>query len=161
MLNMNDFENNNVNEIEEKNYKSRQLGWRIFAFSALLLAIIALFGAWYINNERMFLLIDNSKLKLEVKTLQEEIATLKTLGNDSIPNNTEGNSRPTDSNPAANQQTDNTYTMYEVKPGDSLTTISLSFYGTEIYASQIAEQNGITPESILQLGQKLKIPKKP
>jgi len=60
-----------------------------------------------------------------------------------------------------NEQAQNNYTIYEVKPGDSLTGISVAFYGTEIYASKIAELNGITPESILQLSQELKIPDKP
>ena len=161
LLIMTDFEIINENEIEENNNRNKQFGWQIFAFSAFLLAIIALIGVWYVNNERLFLVIDNSKLKLEVKTLKEEIATLKTIGNNNIENNTGVKNEQTDSNQIDNKQTDNNYTMYKVKPGDSLTSISLSFYGTEIYASQIAELNGITPETILQLDQKLKIPKKP
>jgi len=160
LLNMTDFEYINANEIGEKN-KNKKFGWQIFAFSALLLAIISLIGLWYVNNERLFLLIDNNKLKIEVKTLKEEIATLKAINNNNSSNSTEEISKQTEGSRLESKQNKNNYTIYEVKYGDSLTSISIAFYGTEIYASKIAELNGITPESILQLGQKLKIPDKP
>ncbi|WP_027364525.1 LysM peptidoglycan-binding domain-containing protein [Desulfotruncus alcoholivorax] len=158
---MTDFENINVNDIEENNKTNKQIGWKIFACLSCLLAIASLAGVWYVNNQRLFLMIDNSKLKVEVQTLQEEVANLKNLDNDSTQNNTEAKSDSAEGKQSENKQTDKNYTIYEVKPGDSLTGISIAYYGTEIHASKIAELNGITPESILQLGQKLKIPKKP
>jgi len=162
LLNMTDIENINLNEIEESNNKkNKQFGWQIFAFSAMLLAIISLIGLWYVNNERLFLIIDNNKLKLEVKTLKEQIATLKNIDNNNVQKSTGEKNEQSDSKQLESKQTEGNYTMYEVKPGDSLTSISIAFYGTEIYASKIAELNGISPESFLQLGQKLKIPDKP
>lgn len=159
---------------------AKGFNWQSFSFVLLLLSIVLLFGIWYVNNEKAFLVVENNKLKMEIKTLEEEIEFLQgevtTLSNqirdagdentveetqpEPTPGDNAGASQETSGENSTGDETNNENSVYEVKPGDTLTGISISLFGTESYASQIAELNGLTPESILQVGQTLKIPRR-
>lgn len=52
------------------------------------------------------------------------------------------------------------YAEYAVQPGDSLGKIARRFYGSSQRIEPILKANDLTARSILQVGQKLKIPKK-
>ena len=166
-LNMHD--NNEIvpiNELEEsKATKKRNSHWKMMVFSAFMVTIISLFGIWYVNNERAFLQIENIRLEVETENLREEIKILQTTiaqnDNSVKDNNSEPNDTQTESTQTESIETESGYVNYEVKPGDTLAGISISLFGTENYVSQIAELNGLNAESILQVGQKLKTPKKP
>lgn len=159
-------ENVPINSLEESNAtKKRKSRWQMLALSASMVAIISLFGIWYVNNEKAFLQIENIRLEVEAETLREEIKILQTTiaqnDNPVKDNNSKANDTQTESTQIESTQTEGDYVNYEVKPGDTLAGISISLYGTENYVSQIAELNGLNAESILQVGQKLKTPKKP
>jgi len=151
--------------------------WKLLSIVTSALAIVLLFGIWYVNNERAFLAIENTKLKVEIEKLNEEIQSLQAsiAQNDNRTQETggENRARKDDDEDGDGTSTSNTgtseggtetrsdYTNYVVKPGDTLNGISLSLYGTESYASQIAQLNGLPLESVLQVDQTLKVPKKP
>ena len=164
LANTENFNNENINtenineELEQ--HKNKLRGWQVFAFAAFFTAVLSLLGLWYVNNQKMFLLLDNHKLKLEAQNLKEEIAVLKGVNTTAANHNGNENQLPGQAG-TSGQPTNHGYTTYQDKPGDSLGSISVAFFGTEIYAAQIAGLNGIKPESILQLGQSLKIPEKP
>lgn len=155
---MDNYENNLEDEMTEN--RDKKSYWPLCAIIASLMAIISLFGIWYVNNERLFTIVENTKLRVEVTNLKEEIESLRT-------NLAQENSQAADTNQKADtikeqdKETEDDYYVYEVKSGDSLNSISLSLLGTEMYAINIAELNDMNPESILQVGQTLKIPKKP
>jgi nucleoid-associated protein YgaU len=48
--------------------------------------------------------------------------------------------------------------IYEVRPGDSLWSIAKGTYGDGRQYSEIAKQNGLAPETRLEIGQKLVLP---
>ncbi len=151
--------------------------WKLLSIVTSALVIVLLFGMWYVNNERAFLAIENKKLKVEIEKLNEEIQALqvsiaqndnrvqKTGGENQAreddDENGDGTSASSTGTGAGGSETRGDYTNYVVKPGDTLNGISLSLYGTESYASQIAQLNGLTLESVLQVNQTLKVPKKP
>jgi len=145
-----------IDELEESNVaKKRKSHWQMLTLAASIIAIISLIGIWYVSNERAFLQIENNKLRVEAETLKEELSMLQTTPQNDNPVN-DNNSPQTEIT-----QTGTDQTIYVVKPGDTLAGISISLFGTESYVSQIAELNGINAESLLQVGQKLKTPKKP
>ncbi|KJS71542.1 MAG: hypothetical protein JL56_14270 [Desulfotomaculum sp. BICA1-6] len=150
--------------------KNKKSPWKMVAICASMIAVVSLSGIWYVNNERAFLHIENIKLEVEAENLREEIHILQTAivennnsvkDNNSEPNDTQTENTQTETTQTESSQTEDDYVNYEVKPGDTLTGISVSLYGTENYVSQIAELNGLNAESILQLGQKIKTPKDP
>lgn len=51
-----------------------------------------------------------------------------------------------------------TGTTYEVESGDTLRLIAERFYGDASLASCIAQANGLTTSSVIQVGQRLEIP---
>lgn len=51
------------------------------------------------------------------------------------------------------------YSIYEIKRGDTLGRIARHYYGSSQKIQPILEANALTPRSVLQIGQKLKIPK--
>ena len=50
------------------------------------------------------------------------------------------------------------YTLYEVKSGDNLKSISKALYGDEQMASKIKEFNKIDDENLIKIGDLIKIP---
>ena len=154
---MDNYENRLENDINENQDKKSY--WPLCAIIASLIAIVSLFGIWYVNNERLFIIVENTKLKIEVTNLKEEIASLKAnLAPDN--NQTSDTNQIKDTINEKDNEEEKDYFVYEVKSGDSLNSISLSLLGTEMQALNIAELNNINPESVLQVGQTLKIPKK-
>ncbi|MPN25845.1 hypothetical protein SDC9_173261 [bioreactor metagenome] len=51
------------------------------------------------------------------------------------------------------------YVFYVVKPGDTLTSISESFYGSKTQYKRLAKDNGLAENSILEAGKVLVIQK--
>lgn len=148
--------------------KKDSFRWQMAALLASIITICSLFGIWYVNNQKAFLQIENKKLAVETEKLKEDIKVLQTAivqnGEPAPDNNTKPAETKTEAQPAENppgQSSPAGYEEYVVQPGDTLGGISVSLFGTELYVSQIAELNGINAESILQLNQKLKVPKKP
>ncbi|MCL2337844.1 MAG: LysM peptidoglycan-binding domain-containing protein [Firmicutes bacterium] len=157
---------------EENPAKKEIFRWRMLTLLAVVIAVISLVGVWYANNEKAFLEIENKKLAVEAENLKGRITILQDTieQNGNLPQG--ANPKPS-TNPKPNTAGATTgkpqpkpsagggYDEYTVKAGDTLNGISVYLFGTASYASQIAELNGLTDKSILQLDQKLKVPKNP
>jgi len=164
-------ENVSVNKYKDNNpAKKETFRWQMLTLLASIITISSLFGVWYANNEKAFLEIENKKLAVEAEGLKEEIKVLQNAiaqnenqAQDANPKPDETNTanQPDEKPPTENPPAEDNYEEYIVQPGDTLGGISVSLFGTESYISQIAELNGLNTESILQVGQKLKTPKKP
>lgn len=161
-MSMDNLENQNNEIYQEFNDSSKKQNvWKLISIITATLSILLLFGIWYTNNERIFLRIENNSLSQQVKNLKDENNALLTkLAQEKTNKQDDDKDDKTEKQPEKTQQAKEDYSLYEVKPGDSLAKISILMYGTEIYADDIAKVNGLKLESLLQLGQKLKIPEK-
>ncbi len=166
--------NTPIDKFEESTAAKKGLfRWQMMTLLASVITFISLFGVWYTNNEKAFLQIENKKLAVETENLKEEIKVLQNAivekdnqaGDAAKPDETATENQPAETKPAGNQpaesqQAEISYEEYTIQPGDTLGGISVSLFGSESYISKITELNGLSAESILQVGQKIKIPKK-
>ena len=110
----------------------------------------------------------NEELKLENVSLKEELDKYKSGETpvqgegEPAPENVEGQTQT----PATPSGTDNNaasgnaeYDTYTVQDGDRIWNISEKVYGNGAYYQKILDANGLTENSVLKIGQQLKIPK--
>ncbi|SFQ95817.1 LysM peptidoglycan-binding domain-containing protein [Desulfoscipio geothermicus] len=141
------YEGKVVKEIEESINKNKKLHWKaILYLSAGVVFIFLLLTAWNAHQETVILKTTVNSLKAENNVLKKENITLK---------------EELRSYRTKKETSQNKYIYYEIKQNDTLGSISLHYYGTEIYAAKLAEMNGLTVNSTLRVGQVIKVPKKP
>ena len=106
------------------------------------------FATWYYREQNK---------KEEPKKIEEKIQTPPAV--DEIEDQIDPNDSVEVEKPTAteNVETEKTYTTYVVKEGDTLSGIANNHDMTSI---ELAKYNGISVDSVLHIGQKLKIPNK-
>jgi len=96
---------------------------------------------------------ENEALKTETERQRRELAELRRPA-------APPSAAPPASGDAPKGPDASEFIEYEVRSGDSLGKIARRFYGSSRKIEPIMEANGLTPESILHIGRKLKIPPK-
>lgn len=117
--------------------------------AALCLVLILIYGICYIQG-----------LKKEIEGLRRELDSRS--GSASQAENT-GLSLPADNTASGvpGQTAQNEFIFYHVQRGDTLSTISNTYYDSEEFAPYLAELNNIPADSQLNVGQEIKVPEKP
>ncbi|MBM7854556.1 LysM repeat protein [Desulfohalotomaculum tongense] len=151
------MKNNNSMEIKGKtvsqlekhfieNHKKR-LKWQGI-LTALLAGGVCLFvmmWMWNLGQELTALRLEVERLAVENAALRKEIVSIKTQ-NTTAEKHLDGEGE---------------YIYHHIQSGDSFAAISKRYYGTEVYASQLARINGIPAAARLHLGQVIKVPREP
>ena len=104
----------------------------------------------------------NSDLKLTINQMEEELNQLKASGTPTDNENEAGDKETDQTSPTPETpQTENTDTStYTVQSGDTFWSISAKVLGNGAKYQEILDLNGMTENSPLQVGQKIKVPKK-
>lgn len=137
-----------INEVKKEAEKGRFLRATMPILVFLLLGAIVAYGTLYYKNQSE----DENPQKTE-----DKIQTPPTVTNDGDADTTTPTDTPATTTPTAPAPTTPTtgYTEYTVAAGDTLSGIANAY---DMTSADLAKYNGITIESMLQIGQKLKIP---
>jgi hypothetical protein len=144
-----DYEGKSIREIEKQiNSEKSGHNWQVVITRFLpgLLLVLLGYGLaglnWHSQMDRLN--ADNTSLKIENGILREENASLQKQLTDW-------------------QTTDKLTSIiyHDIKRHDTLGSISVKYYGTDGYASELAKLNGLTVRTTLQVGQIIKVPRKP
>ncbi|MFZ5596602.1 MAG: LysM peptidoglycan-binding domain-containing protein [Bacillota bacterium] len=160
------IEGKTVRELEEYLYRRRSI--KFFSpKNVLLLLMCILFASaavffWNMKKEISSLKNEITQLNSENEVLKKQVDGYKTNQQTVIQSAGKGGtavqSTPASQN-ASNQGNDIIY--HVVGAGDCFEVISNKYYGTEKYAPDLARLNGMTVNSIMRVGQKIKVPNKP
>lgn len=137
-MKLNGLEGKTVREIEARLQHHRRVTPALLLLVAGAALLIAAGVIWHHQAACDALEVENKTLKEEINILKEKLAGRQVTG--ALPGN-------------------ELYLYHEIKPGDTLGKISQQYFGTGDYAARLAELNGLTTKTTLQVGQVLKIPK--
>ena len=135
---------------DNKGFKGLFSQWGFWLLVLLLGALIyQAYALWNMGQESKILHSELSQLKVENTTLKERIAAAETAetGEQTTP-------QPPEIDPSP-------YIYHTIQSGDSFAVISNRYYGTEVFASDLAKFNGIAKQTRLQVGQIIRVPKEP
>lgn len=143
VIKVRNFDGRTVKDLEYYFKKRNSYNKPIIICMGVILALMLIIG--YLAKEISILKTANNDLQLQINTIKEKNQSLM-LKLDSQP---------------LQKETSSEYLHYKIKPKDSLAKISLFFYDTEVYATGLADLNGLKTDSVLQIGQTIKLPKTP
>jgi|GEM_PF-2988848 len=129
-----------VKELDKCNFQDNKYFFSQQKHLLLGLSILSLFifltgTVWSLKHETTILKSKVSQLNEENASFKEQISI------------------------QTNQLPDNEFIYHEIQEGECFETISKRYYGTENYASKLALLNNMTVDTILNIGQIIKVPK--
>ncbi|MDO7787703.1 LysM peptidoglycan-binding domain-containing protein [Desulforamulus aquiferis] len=141
-----------VTQVEQELKSQKKYTVHILFGILVLVVILMAANIFTLKQEIVSLKVERGSLLEENSTLKIEVETIKLA---------EGQKQVEIAEAVDSTNGQGSIIYHHIQAGDNLPSISKRYYGTEIYARQLAQINGHNPNSLLHIGQILQVPREP